>query len=247
MEIKGYPYLFQWDMRRELLVQENGATYVDFARTLDFPLRVAVVGDTVRIPDSWLQVPGARTVYVCYTDGTICKHLVEVRPRQMPPTYVLDENDGKYNTLQVRIQRLIDEIKEGVNSYINDYTEGISSGIIQPEDEASAVIQTLRELSSKIEDSGNRDNANYEDAILRINAFADEIDQVWKNLNILKSIQTDALLQTAGARADAKAVGDSISKLKKTVWVYLGESPEGPFIFQAKDSPIATESGLEVM
>lgn len=247
MEIKGYPYLFQWDMRRELLVQENGATYVDFARTLDFPLRVAVVGDTVRIPDSWLQVPGARTVYVCYTDGTICKHLVEVRPRQMPPTYVLDENDGKYNTLQVRIQRLIDEIKEGVDSYINDYTEGISSGIIQPEDEASAVIQTLRELSSKIEDSGNRDNANYEDAILRINAFADEIDQVWKNLNILKSIQTDISLKTAGARADAAAIGASINKLKKTVWVYPRESPEGLFIFQVKDPPIATESGLEVM
>lgn len=247
MEIKGYPYLFQWDMCRELLVQENGATYVDFARTLDFPLRVAIVGDTVRIPDSWLQVPGARTVYVCYTDGTICKHLVEVRPRQMPPTYVLDENDGKYNALQVKIQGLIDEVKTGIDSYIQDYTEGVANRVTQPSDESTTVIRTIRELSSEIKNAGNRDKENYEDAVFRINAFADEIDQIWKNLNILKSIQTDALLQTAGARADAKAVGDSISKLKKTVWAYLGESPEGPFIFQAKDPPIATESGLEVM
>lgn len=247
MEIKGYPYLFQWDMCRELLVQENGATYVDFARTLDFPLRVAVVGDTVRIPDSWLQVPGARTVYVCYTDGTICKHLVEVRPRQMPPTYVLDENDGKYNALQVKIQGLIDEVKTGIDSYIQDYTEGVANGVTQPSDESTTVIRTIRELSSEIKNAGNRDKENYEDAVLRINAFADEIDQIWKNLNILKSIQTDVLLQTAGARADAKAVGDNINKLKKTVWVYPRESPEGLFIFQVKDPPIATESGLEVM
>nr|DAH18472.1 MAG TPA: hypothetical protein [Caudoviricetes sp.] len=247
MEIKGHPYLFQWDMRRELLIQESGAAYVDFARTLDFPLRVAIVGDTARIPDSWLQVPGVRAVYVCYTDGTICKHLVEVHPRQMPPTYVLDENDGKYNALQTKIQGLIDEVKTGIDSYIEDYTEGVANGVTQPGDESATVIRTIRELSSEIKNAGNRDKENYADAVLRINAFADEIDQIWKNLNILKSIQTDALLQTAGARADAKAVGESINKLKKTVWVYPRESPEGLFIFQVKDPLVATESGLEVM
>lgn len=94
MNIRDHPFLYQWDTNRYLDISEADAVYVDFARTGEEPLRIAVADGGVRIPDSWLQTAGNQNIYVCYVDGTLRGYTLRIVPRPKPPDYVATPDEA---------------------------------------------------------------------------------------------------------------------------------------------------------
>lgn len=94
MNIRDHPFLWQWDTNRYLDIPEADAVYVDFARTGEEPLRIAVADGGVRIPDSWLQTAGNQNIYVCYVDGTLRGYTLRIVPRPKPPDYVATPDEA---------------------------------------------------------------------------------------------------------------------------------------------------------
>nr|DAG21380.1 MAG TPA: hypothetical protein [Bacteriophage sp.] len=94
MNIRDHPFLYQWDTNRYLDIPEADAVYVDFARTGEEPLRIAVADGGVRIPDSWLQTAGNKNIYVCYVDGTLRGYTLRIVPRPKPPDYVATPDEA---------------------------------------------------------------------------------------------------------------------------------------------------------
>lgn len=94
MNIRDHPFLYQWDTNRYLDIPEADAVYVDFARTGEDPLRIAVADGGVRIPDSWLQTAGNQNIYVCYVDGTLRGYTLRIVPRPKPPDYVATPDEA---------------------------------------------------------------------------------------------------------------------------------------------------------
>ena len=81
--------------------------YVDFARTGEEPLRIAVADGGVRIPDSWLQTAGNQNIYVCYVDGTLRGYTLRIVPRPKPPDYVATPDEAQsYARLEARLNKV---------------------------------------------------------------------------------------------------------------------------------------------
>lgn len=121
MNIRDHPFLYQWDTNRYLDIPEADAVYVDFARTGEEPLRIAVADGGVRIPDSWLQTAGNQNIYVCYVDGTLRGYTLRIVPRPKPPDYVATPDEAQtYAKLEKKVSdevsRLDDAQGKGVLS-----------------------------------------------------------------------------------------------------------------------------------
>lgn len=107
MNIRDHPFLYQWDTNRYLDIPEPDAVYVDFARTGEEPLRIAVADGGVRIPDSWLQTSGNQNIYVCYVDGTLRGYTLRIVPRPKPPDYVATPDEAQsYARLEARLNKV---------------------------------------------------------------------------------------------------------------------------------------------
>ena len=111
MNIRDHPFLYQWDTNRYLDIPEADAVYVDFARTGEEPLRIAVADGGVRIPDSWLQTAGNQNIYVCYVDGTLRGYTLRIAPRPKPPDYVATPDEAQsYARLEARLNDVEESI-----------------------------------------------------------------------------------------------------------------------------------------
>ena len=111
MNIRDHPFLYQWDTNRYLDIPEADAVYVDFARTGEEPLRIAVADGGVRIPDSWLQTAGNQNIYVCYVDGTLRGYTLRIVPRPKPPDYVATPDEAQsYARLEARLNKVEESI-----------------------------------------------------------------------------------------------------------------------------------------
>ena len=111
MNIRDHPFLYQWDTNRYLDIPEADAVYVDFARTGEEPLRIAVADGGVRIPDSWLQTSGNQNIYVCYVDGTLRGYTLRIVPRPKPPDYVATPDEAQsYARLEARLNKVEESI-----------------------------------------------------------------------------------------------------------------------------------------
>lgn len=111
MNIRDHPFLYQWDTNRYLDILEADAVYVDFARTGEEPLRIAVADGGVRIPDSWLQTAGNQNIYVCYGDGTLRGYTLRIVPRPKPPDYVATPDEAQtYARLEARLKKVEESI-----------------------------------------------------------------------------------------------------------------------------------------
>ena len=121
MNIRDHPFLYQWDTNRYLDIPEADAVYVDFARTGEEPLRIAVADGGVRIPDSWLQTAGNQNIYICYLDGTLRGYTLRIAPRPKPPDYVATPDEAQsYAKLE---KKLSDEVSR-LDDRINNIPEG---------------------------------------------------------------------------------------------------------------------------
>ena len=111
MNIRDHPFLYQWDTNRYLDIPEADAVYVDFARTGEEPLRIAVADGGVRIPDSWLQTAGNQNIYICYVDGTLRGYTLRIVPRPKPPDYVATPDEAQsYARLEARLNDVEESI-----------------------------------------------------------------------------------------------------------------------------------------
>ena len=111
MNIRDHPFLYQWDTNRYLDILEADAVYVDFARTGEEPLRIAVADGGVRIPDSWLQTAGNQNIYICYVDGTLRGYTLRIVPRPKPPDYVATPDEAQtYARLEARLKKVEESI-----------------------------------------------------------------------------------------------------------------------------------------
>lgn len=111
MNIRDHPVLYQWDTNRYLDIPEADAVYVDFARTGEEPLRIAVADGGVRIPDSWLQTAGNQNIYVCYVDGTLRGYTLRIVPRPKPPDYVATPDEAQS---YARLEARLNEVEESI-------------------------------------------------------------------------------------------------------------------------------------
>lgn len=111
MNIRDHPVLYQWDTNRYLDIPEADAVYVDFARTGEEPLRIAVADGGVRIPDSWLQTSGNQNIYVCYVDGTLRGYTMRIVPRPKPPDYVATPDEAQS---YARLEARLNEVEESI-------------------------------------------------------------------------------------------------------------------------------------
>lgn len=111
MNIRDHPFLYQWDTNRYLDIPEADAVYVDFARTGEDPLRIAVADGGVRIPDSWLQTAGNQNIYVCYVDGTLRGYTLRIVPRPKPPDYVATPDEAQS---YARLEARLNEVEESI-------------------------------------------------------------------------------------------------------------------------------------
>ena len=111
MNIRDHPFLYQWDTNRYLDIPEADAVYVDFARTGEEPLRIAVADGGVRIPDSWLQTAGNQNIYVCYVDGTLRGYTLRIVPRPKPPDYVATPDEAQS---YARLEARLNEVEESI-------------------------------------------------------------------------------------------------------------------------------------
>lgn len=117
MNIRDHPFLYQWDTNRYLDIPEADAVYVDFARTGEEPLRIAVADGGVRIPDSWLQTAGNQNIYVCYVDGTIRGYTLRIVPRPKPPDYVATPDEAQtYARLDKKITDEVSRLDERIDN-----------------------------------------------------------------------------------------------------------------------------------
>ena len=111
MNIRDNPFLYQWDTNRYLDIPEADAVYVDFARTGEEPLRIAVADGGVSIPDSWLQTAGNKNIYVCYVDGTLRGYTLRIVPRPKPPDYVATPDEAQS---YARLEARLNEVEESI-------------------------------------------------------------------------------------------------------------------------------------
>ena len=127
MNIRDHPFLYQWDTNRYLDIPEADAVYVDFARTGEEPLRIAVADGGVRIPDSWLQTAGNQNIYVCYVDGTLRGYTLRIVPRPKPPDYVATPDEAQsYAKLEKKLSDEVSRLDDRINN-IQEGTGGASA------------------------------------------------------------------------------------------------------------------------
>lgn len=129
MNIRDHPFLYQWDTNRYLDIPEADAVYVDFARTGEEPLRIAVADGGVRIPDSWLQTSGNQNIYVCYVDGTLRGYTLRIVPRPKPPDYVATPDEAQtYAKLEKKVSDEVSRLDDRINN-IPEGKDGITPTI----------------------------------------------------------------------------------------------------------------------
>ena len=129
MNIRDHPFLYQWDTNRYLDIPEADAVYVDFARTGEEPLRIAVADGGVRIPDSWLQTAGNQNIYVCYVDGTLRGYTLRIVPRPKPPDYVATPDEAQtYAKLEKKVSDEVSRLDDRINN-IPEGKDGITPTI----------------------------------------------------------------------------------------------------------------------
>ena len=129
MNIRDNPVLYQWDTNRYLDIPEADAVYVDFARTGEEPLRIAVADGGVRIPDSWLQTAGNQNIYVCYVNGTLRGYTMRIVPRPKPPDYVATPDEAQsYERLDKKITDEVSRLDDRINN-IPEGKDGITPTI----------------------------------------------------------------------------------------------------------------------
>ena len=122
MNIRDHPVLYQWDTNRYLDIPEADAVYVDFARTGEEPLRIAVADGGVRIPDSWLQTAGNQNIYVCYVDGTLRGYTLRIVPRPKPPDYVATPDEAQSYAKTSDLTDLENALLEKIASILPAFT-----------------------------------------------------------------------------------------------------------------------------
>ena len=129
MNIRDHPFLYQWDTNRYLDIPEADAVYVDFARTGEEPLRIAVADGGVSIPDSWLQTAGNQNIYVCYVDGTLRGYTLRIAPRPKPPDYVATPDEAQtYAKLEKKVSDEVSRLDDRINN-IPEGKDGITPTI----------------------------------------------------------------------------------------------------------------------
>ena len=129
MNIRDHPFLYQWDTNRYLDIPEADAVYVDFARTGEEPLRIAVADGGVRIPDSWLQTAGNQNIYICYVDGTLRGYTLRIVPRPKPPDYVATPDEAQtYAKLEKKVSDEVSRLDDRINN-IPEGKDGITPTI----------------------------------------------------------------------------------------------------------------------
>lgn len=99
--------LYQFDINQSFV--DVCGSYIDFPVGSEI-YRVAVVENTARIPDEFLQTEGDKKIYITYADGTIKDSIIKVVGRPMPPDYIYTPTE----------RETFDSLVEKVNATLED-------------------------------------------------------------------------------------------------------------------------------
>ena len=270
MNIREHPFLYQWDTNRYLDIPEADAVYVDFARTGEEPLRIAVADGGVRIPDSWLQTAGNKNIYVCYVDGTLRGYTLRIVPRPKPSDYVATPDEAQsYAKLEKKVSdevsRLDDRInnipegKDGItptigdngNWYLGDTDTGKPSRGITGEpakDGHSPVVTATKSGKTTTISVDGTAIATVEDGADGKSAYQYAVDGGYTGTEeefaakmAAEIPAVDATLTQSGQAADAKETGDAIRSLSEEMLTEESD-PTVPAWAKAAQKPSYTAS-----
>ena len=124
----GRDYFYQWDLNRQVIVEDPSVTEVHFCnRTDDCSLVVKVYADPLDselkadVPNILLQDTYNIRVYAycdCYTK---VEEVFKVKPRTKPSDYVYTETEVlQYSTISKRMDSLEQNIEDEVNKYLEN-------------------------------------------------------------------------------------------------------------------------------
>nr|DAH18466.1 MAG TPA: hypothetical protein [Caudoviricetes sp.] len=199
MRIRGHNYLFQWDTKRELEIKEPDAVCVDFARLGETPIRVKIEDGVVKIPDIWLQTSGNQHIYVCYRDGTISDHILQIQRRDQPPEYEANPDDAwSYDDLQADLENKIQTVQDDLNAA----------------KEKSAA--DIAKLSGELTEQDQAHETAYASLTASLSTQTDRVDPLKEAVEEELAKKPDTTLSIAGEAADAKAAGDAMNQLADT-------------------------------
>ena len=199
MRIRDHNYLFQWDTKRELEIKDPDAVCVDFARLGETPIRVKIEDGVVKIPDVWLQTSGNQHIYVCYLDGTISDHILQIQRRDQPPEYEANPDDAwSYDDLQTDLENKIQVVSDNLQA--------------AKEKSAADVADLAAELASQ----NQAHEAAYASLTASLTAQTDRVDPLKEAVDTELAKKPDTTLSIAGEAADAKAAGDAMNQLADT-------------------------------
>ena len=124
----GRDYFYQWDLNRQVIVEDPNVTEVHFCnRTDDCSLVVEVYADPLDselkadVPNILLQNDFPIRVYAYCDSYTKVEEVFKVKPRSKPTDYVYTETEVKnYDELVERINNIEGQIEEVVHQYLEE-------------------------------------------------------------------------------------------------------------------------------
>lgn len=110
--VDGREHFYQWDLNRQIQVEDNTITQLHFCnRTDDCSLVVDVVGGVANVPNILLQNTWDVRVYGYTGDYTKVEKRYKVVARSKPDNYVYVETDIKnYNDLESQLNYLLEAV-----------------------------------------------------------------------------------------------------------------------------------------
>lgn len=121
----GREHLYQWDLNRQITVEDPDVTEVHFCnRTDDCSLVVEVKNGVANIPNILLQETWNIRVYAYCNEYTKIEEVFKVKPRTKPADYVYTETEVlQYSNISERMTALEENIEEVVATEVNAYME----------------------------------------------------------------------------------------------------------------------------
>jgi hypothetical protein len=118
----GREYFYQWDLDRQVIVEDNSITEVHFCnRTDECSLVVEVVDGLANVPNIILQQSFDVRVFGYDGKATRFDKVFKVKPRTRPADYVYTETEIKnFETLQKQIDEILNKIEEGGGGGVAD-------------------------------------------------------------------------------------------------------------------------------
>lgn len=159
------PQLSQWDVGRSVSISNSNATHIHFANQGDSKaVIIEITNGTAKIPDYLLHTGKSVTAYAVLDGVTIESKTFPVRKREMPESYVYEDDQRNY------IYELISKAEKAVESA--DEAAGYANDAANDANEATTKANLATQNANDASNKANLAAQNANDAATKaVNAL----------------------------------------------------------------------------